>query len=213
MQLWAAKCKSSKTRGNTSIEEKGRLGGAVIKKKSFGGNWEFEVWWRFLSCIVARQGGGGSSFCRWGGREWCFFLWGHTVLLFLLGWDLHWCLELCVRERPAVAPQPHCLGFPCVFSQWKLSSLSSISLISMKVWHSSLSGLGLIIHTVPMHWVVSSRAVPSNVLYVLLPRQVLEPQPQASIPRRQMGSSLDWETGVQTRFVCSVLMSWSSVRF
>ena len=43
MQLWTATCKSSETRGNTFIEEKGRLGGAVIKKKSFGGNWELRV--------------------------------------------------------------------------------------------------------------------------------------------------------------------------
>ena len=56
MQLWTATCKYSATRGNTFIEEKGRLGGAVINKKPFGGNWEFEVWWPFLRCIVAARG-------------------------------------------------------------------------------------------------------------------------------------------------------------
>jgi len=30
-------------RGNCFIEEKGKLGGAVVNKKSIGGNWEVEV--------------------------------------------------------------------------------------------------------------------------------------------------------------------------
>ena len=165
MQLWTATCKSSETRGNTFLEEKGRLGGAVINKKSFGGNWEFEAWCPFLSCIVARQGGGGSSFCWW---PWVvFFLWGHTARLFLVGWDLHGCLALCVWELPAVASQPRFLGFPCVFSQWKLYS-SCVSLISMKVWRSRPERSWL--HH--PHGAHALRAL--HALYMLLPRQALE---------------------------------------
>ena len=31
-------------RRNSFTEEKGKLGGAVLNKKSIGGNWEFEVY-------------------------------------------------------------------------------------------------------------------------------------------------------------------------
>lgn len=30
------------------MEEKGKLGGTVINKKSIGGNWEFKVQWLFI---------------------------------------------------------------------------------------------------------------------------------------------------------------------
>lgn len=41
-------------KGNSFIEERGKLGGAVIekKKKSIGRNWEFEVWWLFTGSVV-----------------------------------------------------------------------------------------------------------------------------------------------------------------
>ena len=32
-----------KKKGDSFIEEKGKLGGAVKNKKSIGGNWDFEV--------------------------------------------------------------------------------------------------------------------------------------------------------------------------
>lgn len=45
MQLWRTTNDRlvKQRRGNSFIEEKGKLGGAVVNKKSIGGNWEVEV--------------------------------------------------------------------------------------------------------------------------------------------------------------------------
>lgn len=211
MQLWTATCKSSETRGNTFIEEKGRLGGAVIKKKSFGGNWEFEVWWPFLSCIVARQGGGGSSSASW---PWVVFLplgTHSTPLPVGLGSAL---VSRAVCERaPRCGPSaPLPWVSLCVFTvevvifvEYFAHFYEGVTQQPERSWSHhphcahALGGLQQ----------SSALQCPLRAAATAGPGTAAA----GSIPRRQMGSSLDWETGVQTRFVSSVLMSWSSVRF